>query len=85
MRIVARYEAASVLQVAVVSRIYFILSLCLACEMDSRSLEVVKWELEPGTSIEVVVRSARIIVRLSHSFASLRQVFFSLERQSRPR
>ena len=42
----------------------------LACETNSRSLEVVKWEPEPGTSVEIVVGSARIIVRLSHSLYS---------------
>ena len=43
---------------------------CLACEMDGRSLEVIEWEQEPGASVETVVRSARIIVRSSHSLCS---------------
>ena len=45
----------------------FIFVACLACEMDRRSLEVVKWELELGTNIETVIRNARIIVRSNHS------------------
>jgi hypothetical protein len=35
--------------------------------MDDRFLGVIERELEPETSAEAVVRSARIIVRLSHS------------------
>ena len=65
-----RFSCTSSSGIADLHYVVFIFVAYLACETDSRSLEVVKWELEPRTGLEIVVRSARIIVRLGHSLCS---------------